>query len=198
MTAVAAQAADKAVSQKLMPVAVGLDASGNATQWGVQIPSSGFPYWLFQGLSTQAGSILANLYVETGDPARAEPILIDLLAEPAIDHQANPPVATAPRQVRHNMVVEQPTRFADGFKVTLHRREESLGELRTSRARRDVALQAFKVRGKVTVVLAEELHHPGRLVELVEAVLQRIFQTADKCTWTVAMLVQVRKHQHFP
>jgi glycyl-tRNA synthetase beta chain len=31
LTAVAAQAADKAVSQKLMPVAVGLDASGNAT-----------------------------------------------------------------------------------------------------------------------------------------------------------------------
>jgi glycyl-tRNA synthetase beta chain len=31
MTAVAAQAADKAVSQKLMPVSVGLDASGNAT-----------------------------------------------------------------------------------------------------------------------------------------------------------------------
>lgn len=31
LTGVAAQAADKAVSQKLMPVAVGLDASGNAT-----------------------------------------------------------------------------------------------------------------------------------------------------------------------
>jgi len=31
VTAVAAQAADKAVSQKLMPVAVGLDAAGNAT-----------------------------------------------------------------------------------------------------------------------------------------------------------------------
>ena len=31
VTAVAAQAADKAVSQKLMPVAVGLDATGNAT-----------------------------------------------------------------------------------------------------------------------------------------------------------------------
>ena len=36
------------------------DASGNTTQWGVQIPSSGFPYWLFQGLTTQAGAILMN------------------------------------------------------------------------------------------------------------------------------------------
>jgi sn-glycerol 3-phosphate transport system substrate-binding protein len=36
------------------------DASGNASQWGVQIPASGFPYWLFQGLTTQAGAILMN------------------------------------------------------------------------------------------------------------------------------------------
>jgi sn-glycerol 3-phosphate transport system substrate-binding protein len=36
------------------------DASGNVTQWGIQIPSSGFPYWLFQGLATQAGAILMN------------------------------------------------------------------------------------------------------------------------------------------
>lgn len=36
------------------------DDSGNVTQWGVRIPSAGFPYWLFQGLSTPAGAILAN------------------------------------------------------------------------------------------------------------------------------------------
>jgi sn-glycerol 3-phosphate transport system substrate-binding protein len=36
------------------------DASGKTTQYGVQIPSSGFPYWLFQGLTTQNGAILAN------------------------------------------------------------------------------------------------------------------------------------------
>jgi sn-glycerol 3-phosphate transport system substrate-binding protein len=36
------------------------DASGKVTQWGVQIPSSGFPYWLFQGLSTQNDTILMN------------------------------------------------------------------------------------------------------------------------------------------
>src|SRR3546814_9241008 len=29
------------------------DASGNVARWGVQIPSSGFPYWLFQALTTQ-------------------------------------------------------------------------------------------------------------------------------------------------
>jgi sn-glycerol 3-phosphate transport system substrate-binding protein len=36
------------------------DAAGNATQWGVQIPSSGFPYWLFQGLTTPNDVRLMN------------------------------------------------------------------------------------------------------------------------------------------
>ncbi len=36
------------------------DASGNVTRWGVQIPSSGFPYWLFQGLTTTNGVELMN------------------------------------------------------------------------------------------------------------------------------------------
>jgi sn-glycerol 3-phosphate transport system substrate-binding protein len=36
------------------------DSAGNVTQWGVQIPSSGFPYWLFQGLTTPNGVELMN------------------------------------------------------------------------------------------------------------------------------------------
>ncbi|WP_417667451.1 ABC transporter substrate-binding protein [Roseibium sp.] len=36
------------------------DASGNVNQWGVRIPSSGFPYWLFQGLAIENGATLAN------------------------------------------------------------------------------------------------------------------------------------------
>ena len=36
------------------------DASGKVTQWGVQIPSSGFPYWLFQTLTTPNDTLLAN------------------------------------------------------------------------------------------------------------------------------------------
>jgi sn-glycerol 3-phosphate transport system substrate-binding protein len=42
--------------QKLMK----RDANGNVTQWGLQIPSSGFPYWLFQALTTENGAILMN------------------------------------------------------------------------------------------------------------------------------------------
>lgn len=36
------------------------DGSGNVTQWGVRIPSSGFPYWLFQGLTTSNGATLVS------------------------------------------------------------------------------------------------------------------------------------------
>jgi sn-glycerol 3-phosphate transport system substrate-binding protein len=36
------------------------DASGKVTQWGVQSPSSGFPYWLFQGLTTENDVLLMN------------------------------------------------------------------------------------------------------------------------------------------
>lgn len=36
------------------------DSSGNTSQWGIQVPSSGFPYWLFQGFTTQAGAVLMN------------------------------------------------------------------------------------------------------------------------------------------
>ncbi|HEY4250445.1 MAG TPA: ABC transporter substrate-binding protein [Roseomonas sp.] len=32
----------------------------SVTQWGIQIPSSGFPYWLFQALTTQNDVLLMN------------------------------------------------------------------------------------------------------------------------------------------
>jgi len=36
------------------------DSSGNVSQWGLRIPTSGFPYWLFQGLTTQNDVFLMN------------------------------------------------------------------------------------------------------------------------------------------
>jgi len=36
------------------------DGSGNVAQWGVQVPSSGFPYWLFQGFTTQNNVLLMS------------------------------------------------------------------------------------------------------------------------------------------
>ena len=36
------------------------DDGGKVVRWGLQIPSSGFPYWLFQGLVTANGGSLMN------------------------------------------------------------------------------------------------------------------------------------------
>lgn len=36
------------------------DASGNVTQWGVKIPSTGFGYWMFQAISASNDTILMN------------------------------------------------------------------------------------------------------------------------------------------
>ncbi|MFN3258956.1 MAG: ABC transporter substrate-binding protein [Pikeienuella sp.] len=36
------------------------DAAGAVTNWGLRIPTSGFPYWLFQGLTTANGVELMN------------------------------------------------------------------------------------------------------------------------------------------
>jgi sn-glycerol 3-phosphate transport system substrate-binding protein len=53
------------------------DASGKVTQFGLQVPSSGFPYWLFQGFTTQNDVILAN---EAGNAVRYDdPKVIEAL-----------------------------------------------------------------------------------------------------------------------
>ena len=59
------------------------DASGNVTQWGVQIPTSGFPYWLFQGLATENGATLSNpagteVYFNKPEVIEALQFLVDL------------------------------------------------------------------------------------------------------------------------
>jgi sn-glycerol 3-phosphate transport system substrate-binding protein len=36
------------------------DVAGNVTQWSIEIPSTGFPYWLFQGLTTANNVRLMN------------------------------------------------------------------------------------------------------------------------------------------
>lgn len=45
-----------AMSKKL----VKKDASGKVTQWGLEIPSTGYPYWMFGALARQNGEVLMN------------------------------------------------------------------------------------------------------------------------------------------
>lgn len=54
------------------------DAGGKVTQWGVQIPSTGFGYWMLQTLTTGNDVILANdagTQVKLDDPKAIEALL---------------------------------------------------------------------------------------------------------------------------
>lgn len=65
---------------------------GSVERWGVQIPSSGFPYWLYQALATEAGGALANGNGTQTD--FASPPCIDALRywiDLAGKYQAHPP-----------------------------------------------------------------------------------------------------------
>jgi sn-glycerol 3-phosphate transport system substrate-binding protein len=62
------------------------DENGTVTQWGVRIPTSGFPYWLFQGLTTPNGVELMNaegteVYFDLPEVVEALEFLVALSAE---------------------------------------------------------------------------------------------------------------------
>ena len=59
------------------------DASGNVTQWGLQIPTTGFAYWLFQALTTENDAMLMNsagneVYLDKPGVIEALQYLVDL------------------------------------------------------------------------------------------------------------------------
>jgi sn-glycerol 3-phosphate transport system substrate-binding protein len=59
------------------------DAGGNVTQWGVQIPTTGFAYWLFQALTTENDAMLMNsagneVYLDKSGVVEALQYLVDL------------------------------------------------------------------------------------------------------------------------
>lgn len=62
------------------------DDSGEVAQWGVRIPSSGFPYWLFQGLTTANGVELMSgdgkhVYFDAPESVEALEYLVALSQE---------------------------------------------------------------------------------------------------------------------
>jgi sn-glycerol 3-phosphate transport system substrate-binding protein len=68
------------------------DAAGNVSTYGVQVPSSGFPYWLFQAFTTQNGVELMNpagteTYFDKPEVVQALQYWVDLSRK----HQIHPP-----------------------------------------------------------------------------------------------------------
>jgi len=59
------------------------DAGGNVSQWGLEIPTTGFAYWLFQALTTENDQILMNsagkeTYLDKPGVVEALQYLVDL------------------------------------------------------------------------------------------------------------------------
>jgi len=67
--------------------------NGNAVaRWGVQIPSTGFAYWLFQALATEAGGTLANADGTKTDFASSACVeALSYWIDLASKYQAHPP-----------------------------------------------------------------------------------------------------------
>ncbi len=80
------------------------DGAGKTTQYGVQIPSSGFPYWLFQALAIENGVTLAN---DAGNAVKFD--------DPAVIEALTYWVNLAKQGVHPNGVVEWGTTPKDFF-----------------------------------------------------------------------------------
>jgi len=70
-------------------------SGASVSRWGVEIPSSGFPYWLFQALVTEAGGTLANSDgTETDFAGPAEQEALQYWIGLTTKYRAHPPGAT--------------------------------------------------------------------------------------------------------
>ena len=78
------------------------DASGKVTQWGLQIPSSVTPYWLFQGLTTENGVQLMNpagteTYYDKPEVVEALQYWVDLSTKYKVHPEGIVELGTTPR-----------------------------------------------------------------------------------------------------
>lgn len=78
------------------------DANGNVTQWGVAIPSTGYPYWMLQSLAIQNGLELMNdegteTYFDDPRAIEALQFLVDLAQKYQISPEGTVDWSTSPR-----------------------------------------------------------------------------------------------------
>ena len=108
------------------------DGSGNVTQWGIEVPSSGFPYWLFQGFTTQNDVLLMNqagteTYYDKPGGGRGAPVL---------DGPERQAQGHAHRHHRMGHDPEGLLRAQDRHDVDHHRQPDQREEQRQVRVRR--------------------------------------------------------------
>ena len=86
------------------------DASGRVAQWGVQIPSSGFPYWLFQALAIENGVNLMNVagnetYYDKPEVVEALQYWVDLVKKYKVHPEGIVDWGTTPKDFFERKVV---------------------------------------------------------------------------------------------
>ncbi|UOE94423.1 ABC transporter substrate-binding protein [Alkalihalobacillus sp. LMS39] len=101
------------------------DASGNVERWGVEIPTSGFPYWLFQGFALQNGKNLMSddgkeVYFDTPENVEALHFWLEL----AHDHKV------MPKDVIDWATV--PSNFIEGKSAMMYHTTGNLTNVRTN------------------------------------------------------------------
>ena len=94
----------------------------------------------------------------------------------AVHHHPHAAALPTPAQPSHDGVLKQAAGLGDGAQVVGKEAQIEVGEARALRTWLDVAPQRLQVLIEVCFVLGIELHYPGVLIQLVEAVLQGVFQ----------------------
>ncbi len=95
---------------------------------------------------------------------------------PAIDHHAHAPRLAAPAQPRDHRVLEQAAGLGHRAQVVAEEAKIELGEGCAASARLHVVAQGLHVLVEAGFVLGVELEHPGVLVQLIERILERVFE----------------------
>ncbi len=94
----------------------------------------------------------------------------------SIDHHAHAPRLPAPAQPRDHRVLEQAAGLGHRTQMVAEEAQVELGERCPAGTWLHVVTQGLHVLVETRLVLGIELEHPGVLVQLIEAVLQRVLQ----------------------
>ena len=115
------------------------DASGQVTQWGIQIPSSGFPYWLFQALAIENGVNLMNAagtetYYDKPEVIEALQYWVDLVKKHKVHPEGIVEWGTTPKDFFEKKIAMMwtttgnLTNVQDERQVRLRRRDAARGQ----------------------------------------------------------------------
>lgn len=97
-------------------------------------------------------------------------------ARASIDDEPHAAGLPPPGELRDRGVVKEPARLSDRLQVMLHQPQVLAREHRSLGARMHIGMQRFEARLPTGLILKVKLNHPWVLLELLEAVLERVLE----------------------